>query len=254
MAGDVDIDEAIAKFRKAPLVFETVVTDISHVDKGRARYLSRLSAEAWVPPAQRPPKHETVIIFDWDDTLLCSSYISYHASLGRNMPSSTKHHLQSIGKSAYELLEIALSLGHTFIITNAAEGWVEESAKLYLPRVVPLLQDVHIISARSTQKAYSGDISEWKVRTFLELSAKLDSETITNLVSIGDSDFECDAARTFGRQFWRGLTKVVKLQEKPSPEALSKQLSVLVGQLPGIVEKTSNLNLALKRKDDSEKK
>lgn len=35
---------------------------------------------------QRPPKHQTVIIFDWDDTLLCTSWLS---GLGNRRPDRT---------------------------------------------------------------------------------------------------------------------------------------------------------------------
>lgn len=38
----------------------------------------------------------------------------------------------------------------TYIITNAAEGWVEISAKRFLPKVSKLIkEDVTIISART---------------------------------------------------------------------------------------------------------
>ena len=37
-----------------------------------ARTIRKLSySKVWVPSAQRPPEHQTVIIFDWDDT--CSA-------------------------------------------------------------------------------------------------------------------------------------------------------------------------------------
>jgi len=28
------------------------------------------------PQAQKSPQHQTVIIFDWDDTLLCTSFLN----------------------------------------------------------------------------------------------------------------------------------------------------------------------------------
>lgn len=44
---------------------------------------------------------------------------------------------------------MAVNYGKTFIITNAAEGWVEYSAQRYLPSLVPILEKIPIISARS---------------------------------------------------------------------------------------------------------
>ncbi len=58
----------------------------------------------------------------------------------------------------------------TYIITNAAEGWVQMSAKRFLPRVyAELKQDVTIISARTKfEKLYPHDYHAWNIRAFLE--------------------------------------------------------------------------------------
>jgi hypothetical protein len=47
-------------------------------------------------------------------------------------------------------LKAAKMMGFTYIITNAAEGWVEASAEKFLPRVFEELEKgITIISARS---------------------------------------------------------------------------------------------------------
>lgn len=39
--------------------------------------MSKLTYEKiWLRPQDKPKAHESVIIFDWDDTLLCTSFIS----------------------------------------------------------------------------------------------------------------------------------------------------------------------------------
>lgn len=46
-------------------------------DKLRKNLLSRLTYEKiWLTPMAKPKQYETAIIFDWDDTLLCTSFIS----------------------------------------------------------------------------------------------------------------------------------------------------------------------------------
>ena len=46
-------------------------------DKLRKNLLSRLTYEKiWLTPNEKPKPYETAIIFDWDDTLLCTSFIS----------------------------------------------------------------------------------------------------------------------------------------------------------------------------------
>ena len=39
------------------------------------------------------------------------------------------------------MLSIAKLNGHVYIVTNAVEGWVEETAKRYLPNVYKLLKN-----------------------------------------------------------------------------------------------------------------
>ena len=77
-------------------------------------------------------------------------------------------------------------------MTNAAEGWVEMSAKFFLPKVYETIQsDVTIISARTRyQHLYPGDYQKWKVEAFLEARAEMEYSAITNLIVIGDSNFE----------------------------------------------------------------
>jgi hypothetical protein len=38
------------------------------------------------------------------------------------------------------MLTLALKYGKTFIITNAAEGWVQFSAAKFMPSVYPILE------------------------------------------------------------------------------------------------------------------
>ena len=53
------------------------VTNNKDVDAHRRKLMSRLTYEKiWLTPQQRPKQYETAIIFDWDDTLLCTSFIN----------------------------------------------------------------------------------------------------------------------------------------------------------------------------------
>jgi hypothetical protein len=47
------------------------------------------------------------------------------------------------------MLEVSVQFGKTYIITNAAEGWVEFSCRKFMPAVLPILSKVIIISARA---------------------------------------------------------------------------------------------------------
>lgn len=213
--------------------------------RARMKFLQKLSYErVWVPKAQRPPSHQTVIIFDWDDTLLCTSFL--HRVQIAYMPPSVKTLLQEIEKRVIALLELALSYGQTFIITNAENGWVEHSAARYLPGLLPMLQNVHVVSARSRCIAeYPDEVSQWKTKTFLEVQRQLDSQVIANLVSLGDSHFEMDAVVAMGQEFETATIKTVKFQESPSACDLLKQQELVCKEFRRIVENATDLRVAL---------
>ena len=74
---------------------------------------------------EKPKPYETAIIFDWDDTLLCTSFISPNGvyqdvDLGPNV----MQHIKLLEQTTKRMLELAVAVGRVYIITNACEGWV----------------------------------------------------------------------------------------------------------------------------------
>jgi hypothetical protein len=224
--------------------------DLGGKDAFRIAFLQRLSYEqVWVPKIQRPPSHQTVIIFDWDDTLLCTSYLNNNMQQYRSVPPAIEKQLQSIARVAQQLLEASLRLGHTFIITNAAPMWVQYSAARYVPDLLPTLEKVRVISARGRHEArFPGEVAQWKIQAFLDVQRELDSGVITNLVSLGDSRFEMDATHIMGKEFDTALIKTIKFRENPCPLELLKQLELIAPKFERIVENAKHLRIALERK------
>ena len=124
----------------------------------------------WLTPVEKPKLHETAIIFDWDDTLLCTSFISpngYYEPVELNP--TAKNHIKTLEEASFKVLSLSVNSGKTFIITNAAEGWVQFSAKTFMPSISPLLDKITIISARSKYEAhFPRDVTQWKLHAFLE--------------------------------------------------------------------------------------
>lgn len=222
-------------------------------DDFRVNFLRRLSQEkVWLPKPQRPPSHQTVIIFDWDDTLLCTSYLNDRVDDGYPMPPSLELTLKSIGEAAKQLLEMSLRLGHTFIITNAASMWVQYSCAKFIPDLLPTLERIRVISARSRHEdKFPGQVGQWKKQAFLDVQRQLDSEIITNLISLGDSQFEMDATHVMAKEFEVALIKTLKFHVHPSPEALLKQLQLVAPKFERIVENARNMKIALERRNMS---
>lgn len=228
--------------------YETEVRSQSPKDGSgfRMSFLSKLSYEkVWVPKPERPRQHSTLIVLDWDDTLLCTSFL-----LSQNLNSRTiTQRLACVARAAIELLILAKSLGETVIITNAVDSWVEQSAKDYLPSVLPFLADLEVISARQRYEMYFPDqVAKWKAETFLEVQKRRSSESITNFISIGDSSFERDAALRIGDLFPQAVIKIIKFKEDPTPEELAKELRLACDRLRGIVEIGRTLQVSMERK------
>jgi hypothetical protein len=118
-----------------------------------------------------------VIIFDWDDTLLPTTYLIPYQNLIIQSPSiplpneifKKCHEIDLIVK---KLLILAKENGKVMIITNAADGWVELSAQRFLPKTFEVLRtDIEIVSARSKfERELPGQYHEWKARAFLEVT------------------------------------------------------------------------------------
>lgn len=239
--GDLDDDEEVGDFALKFL-------DLKAQDDFRLNFLRKLSYQkVWVPPTQRASLHQTIIIFDWDDTLLCTSFLNLrHDSVP---PPAVQNQLKNIERVGCQLLELALKLGQTFIITNAMKGWVEYSAIKYIPGLLKTLQKVKIISARGDyEHAFPGNYSEWKIQAFLEVQRQLNSEIITNLVALGDSNIEMDAVHVMGNEFSHALIKTIKFRESPSPEELVKQLELVLQKFEKIILNARNLKIGLERK------
>lgn len=232
---------------KANLVFERNISDIESKDKFRVDLMRRLCKQkVWVPKDERQPKHQSLIIFDWDDTLMYTSFLIH----GRYDMCSQKQKamLERIEKASLDLLQMAVRLGRTFIITNAQAGWVESCVENYMPSLRQILEEVSVISARTAHEYKCSHASEWKKHAFLELGRQLDKQVITNLISIGDSMFEMDAVRLLGKEFSQCLVKTVKLQESPTPEELMKELELVVPKFQQIVQKGINMKIHLERR------
>ena len=75
----------------------------------------------------------------------------------------------------------------------------------------------------------------------------LDKAAITNLVAVGDAEYEMEAAKNFAGMSDRCLIKLVKLRECPSFEELRKELAVVNDKFGYIFSSFKNLTIKLER-------
>lgn len=184
---------------------------------------------------------------------MCTSWLKYACDQGQGLSPVVENHLRGVERAATELLELAVSLGHVFIITNAMEGWVEYSAAQWVPGLLPMLERVPIISARTLfETRYPADPGKLKVCAFFEVQKQLPENLVTNLISLGDSQFEMDAVHIIAAEYDEAVVKTIKFRERPKPEELFKQLELVSRRFRRIVENGNNLKIGLERKHATE--
>jgi len=206
----------------------------------------------------RPPQTptSTVIFWDWDDTLLCSSFLNREGYLTDTTQIPTEElevQLRALEQSVINVLQRAMQFGDVHVVTNAETGWVQLSAQKYLPGVLPLLQSLPVLSARSTfQGQFPEQPLKWKYAAFQQkLSPFLsNAQSYKNVLSFGDSQVEREAVQAATRGCPNTKTKVVKFAERPSILQLQHQIDLIFWCFQSIHDHEEDLDLALSIKED----
>ena len=189
-----------------------------------------------------------VTIFDFDDTLLPSSWLVHVLSTREELTEKMKTELRRVERSAYNLLSSAIQSSHVIIITNAEEGWVQSSCALFMPSVYSLLSKIVIVSARSRYECvYPTDSAKWKELTFYDEieSIRGKSGGFISLLSIGDSLLEREAVFSYGRSNNMVLAKSIKLIDVPTPAQLVTQQELICNALQSMILSSEKLDLKL---------
>eukprot|EP00930_Biecheleria_cincta_P101547 TRINITY_DN93196_c0_g1_i1.p1 TRINITY_DN93196_c0_g1~~TRINITY_DN93196_c0_g1_i1.p1 ORF type:complete len:344 (-),score=52.03 TRINITY_DN93196_c0_g1_i1:321-1283(-) len=108
---------------------------------------------------------QTIILFDWDDTLCPSNWIRENRpalSFFKPCPPDEKYQrpLRELQKHVEATLRLALKMGKVVIVTNAMEPWVETSCRNFLPALVPIVSQVEVIYARSVFETMTCDAAK----------------------------------------------------------------------------------------------
>ena len=129
------------------------------------------------------PEIQTIVILDWDDTLLPSSYLIHLGYISKEghiyYDSTTNTEISNQFKKLEKLIiKFIQSISHIssfYIVTNAQQGWVQLSMKAFFPNLSLLIPDCQIISAREIYKTSNTSIDPiinlnyllmWKLSAF----------------------------------------------------------------------------------------
>ena len=197
-----------------------------------------------------------LIIFDWDDTLLCTSVLSPYGYFDDDIILSNqgKEKIKKLEENVKKILELSINKSTTFIITNSEPGWVEYSCKRFFPLVYPLLSQLNIISARGLfEKIFPNNSRMWKIETFNNIFHNFNYLLPTNIICIGDSFYEIEAGKNLGKKFNNCFVKTIKFKESPNIEELIIQINLVIEKFNYIFSAEKNWTIKVEKKIPSKK-
>ncbi len=195
----------------------------------------------------------SIIIFDWDDTLLCTSLINkygYYSEM-KKYPMNDLIQISLLEAFVMEILEKSFEKGDTYIITNSEKGWVEFSCKKFFPNLFPLLSKLKIISSREKyEKMHPYNFLMWKMEVckYFAKDYNYNINLPTNIISIGDSFADIEAGRSLENKFKKCFIKTIKFVKFPGVKDLIEQLGLILDKFEHIISSCYNWNIKVEKK------
>jgi hypothetical protein len=225
------------------------------------------------------PRKDGVILFDWDDTLCPTWFIKnvhmevhtkgeYGAELHQRWGPYCRNLLDEHTRVVCDVLRAASKVGHVGIVTLGNKIWVKQVLRDFMSGqgLEELLKELKIDFyfanlPRQPERGMPAGVAG-KMETFKRAISAMHDGEIMNVTSIGDSNFERVALQNVMADTAfsgsNGVCKTVKLPSNPDIGSLTKDLRLLLEQLPAIVTRQESFDcdfplLALPPVKDAEK-
>lgn len=193
---------------------------------------------------------DTMIIFDWDDTLLPTTWLAGQgllSDLERPVTAEQAARLELLQVRVAETLQEAMKFGEVVIITNAIDGWVQGSCERFFPELVDTVAAIRTVSARSTCESLKLHMNQWKALAFEreidEHYASLADGRVGNVISVGDSPFEHEALIGATKGLAGCRAKSVRLAERPSLRRLADEHELISGAFEEVAQYDGDLDV-----------
>jgi len=210
-----------------------------------------------------PQKRGVLTIFDWDDTLFPTSYVTEVVKAcetpGLDIADSVSYPLfKQHSELIVDTLRTARAFGTVAIVSLSMASWIETCEKKYMnwSHLSDLLHELNItIYTRGNLSRFNGgDRFDCSVQCKAESMDKLLKREyemngpLHSVLCVGDSDYEKVAIKKVLRCMGQGkqpLCKTLKFVYNPPIEILGHQLRLLASWMPKIVALEENFDLVL---------
>lgn len=196
--------------------------------------------------------HRTMTLYDWDDTFFPSTYLAAQGvriDEHEQLPQSLTIQIAELEAIVIKILQQALAFGVVKVITNAEEGWVELSGARFMPKLTKFLRDhdIKVVSARTNYESeYPDSPSCWKTAAFAaEVDESFPDVDRLNVLVLGDSLSEREAAHNLATRMPMSCVKSVKLVERPNVTQLQRQIALLHGSFRELREHYGSFDVNL---------
>eukprot|EP00930_Biecheleria_cincta_P098650 TRINITY_DN90305_c0_g1_i1.p1 TRINITY_DN90305_c0_g1~~TRINITY_DN90305_c0_g1_i1.p1 ORF type:complete len:394 (+),score=60.24 TRINITY_DN90305_c0_g1_i1:62-1183(+) len=238
--------------RRISVEVSTMALDSAEIEEGGWPNIDwRLKPETL--PVLPSKTKETVFFLDWDDTLFPTSSVVRRSNGSFDVRPDQLQQLEHHAVVVRDFIRTACALGRVAIVTLARRPWVEHAARECLPGVdwqaefeflnIPVLYARETVARLDQKLALQEEGVDTyvlcKTRAMLKAIRMLYGKACTadlNVISIGDSHIEADAAREITWSIDGDHScKTVKFREEPSTiDELSNEIQELTAWISSV--------------------
>ena len=194
--------------------------------------------------SQRKDK-ETIFLLDWDDTLMCTSFITLK---GEPLSAEEQNLILNLGNIVSVFLSHCLEYGKVIILTNSSENWVKKTSIENLGITDLIDKNIKIISTRDNYLKKGIDKKYWKEMALEEIFNKYGNK-IENLICASDSEKDINIFKKFMYKNKGINISTIKFKRKPNILILIKEIKYLIAHINIIIGTNKNYYLLKEAKE-----
>ena len=193
-------------------------------------------------------KKETIFLFDWDDTLMCTSFI--HSKVEPLSEEEIKI-ISNLGLQVTFFLEECSKFGKIIILTNSSKDWMKNTSEQYLKIKKESFKNIKIISTRDLYLKSNIPKEKWKEMALNELLSKF-RDKVENLICASDSEEDINIFKNISKLRKEINISTIKFKSKPSPLIMIKEIDYLSKTILDIIGQNKHYYLIKEKKKSDE--